>query len=58
VTVFDEYRRAPVPEGFRSVGFTLTLRAHGRTLSSEEADAIVQWVKEALREELGLTTRG
>jgi phenylalanyl-tRNA synthetase beta chain len=58
VTVFDEYRGAPVPEGFRSVGFTLTLRAHDRTLSSEEADAIVQRVKEALREELGLTTRG
>lgn len=58
VTVFDEYRGAPVPPGHRSVGFSLTLRAADRTLSSEDADAIVQRIKDALRDELGLTTRG
>ncbi len=58
VTVFDEYRGAPVPEGFRSVGFTITLRAKDRTLSSEEADQIVQRIKDALQKNYGLTTRG
>ncbi|MER3502068.1 MAG: phenylalanine--tRNA ligase subunit beta [Candidatus Fervidibacterota bacterium] len=58
VTVFDEYRGAPVPHGFRSVGVTLTLRAKDRTLSSEEADKLVQRIKDAIRTELGLTTRG
>ncbi|MGQ9463151.1 MAG: phenylalanine--tRNA ligase subunit beta [Candidatus Fervidibacter sp.] len=58
VTVFDEYRGAPVPEGHRSVGFSITLRAKDRTLSSEEADEIVQQIKTALQEDLGLTTRG
>jgi len=56
--VFDEYRGAPVPHGFRSVGVTLTLRAKDRTLSSEEADKLVQRIKDAIRTELGLTTRG
>ncbi len=58
VTVFDEYRGAPVPEGFRSVGFSLTLRAKDRTLSSEETDQIIQRIKDALRETYNLTTRG
>lgn len=58
VTVFDEYRGAPVPEGLRSVGFSITLRAKDRTLSSEEADEIVQQIKVALQENLGLKTRG
>lgn len=58
VTVFDEYRGEPIPEGHRSVGFTVVLRAKDRTLSSEEADQIVQQIKTALQVELGLMTRG
>lgn len=58
VTVFDEYRGTPIPEGHRSVGFTITLRAKDRTLSSDEADQIVQQIKTALQTELGLMTRG
>ncbi len=58
VTVFDEYRGAPIPEGYRSVGFTIVLRAEDRTLSSDEADQIVQQIKIALQFELGLMTRG
>lgn len=58
VTVFDEYRGMPVPEGYRSVAFSITLRARDRTLSGSEADALVQRIKEALRERFGLTTRG
>ncbi len=58
VTVSDEYRGEQVPKGYRSVAFTLTLRASDRTLSGEEANAIVQHIKKALRDEWGLTTRG
>jgi phenylalanyl-tRNA synthetase beta chain len=57
-SVFDEYRGAPIPEGHRSVGFTITLRAKDRTLSSDEADQIVQQIKAAIQTELGLTIRG
>jgi len=57
-SVFDEYRGAPVPEGHRSVGFTITLRAKDRTLSSDEADEVVQQIKAAIQTELGLTIRG
>jgi phenylalanyl-tRNA synthetase beta chain len=57
-SVFDEYRGAPIPEGQRSVGFTITLRAKDRTLSSDEADQIVQQIKAAIQTELGLTIRG
>jgi phenylalanyl-tRNA synthetase beta chain len=57
-SVFDEYRGAPIPEGHRSVGFTITLRAKDRTLSSDEADQIVQQIKAAIQTELSLTIRG
>ncbi len=58
VTVFDEYRSAPIPEGYRSVGFTIVLRAKDRTLSSEEVEQIVQQIKAELNSKLGLATRG
>lgn len=58
VNVFDEYRGKPIQEGYRSVGFTLVLRAKDRTLSSEEADQVVQQIKELIQKRLGLTIRG
>jgi phenylalanyl-tRNA synthetase beta chain len=38
--LFDVYTGAPVPAGFRSLAYALTLRAPGRTLTSEEATAV------------------
>ncbi|MBC7291619.1 MAG: phenylalanine--tRNA ligase subunit beta, partial [Actinotalea sp.] len=40
VRVFDVYRGAPVPEGHKSVAFSLRLRAADRTLTSAEAAAV------------------
>jgi phenylalanyl-tRNA synthetase beta chain len=38
--VFDVYRGAPVPDGHKSVAFSLRLRAPDRTLTSAEAAAV------------------
>lgn len=38
--VFDVYRGAPVPDGHKSVAFSLRLRAADRTLTSAEAAAV------------------
>ena len=38
--LFDVYTGPPVPEGARSLAYTLTLRAPDRTLTSEEATAV------------------
>ncbi|WP_225754191.1 phenylalanine--tRNA ligase subunit beta [Actinotalea sp. Marseille-Q4924] len=38
--VFDVYRGAPVPDGSKSVAFSLRLRAADRTLTSAEAAAV------------------
>jgi phenylalanyl-tRNA synthetase beta chain len=38
--LFDVYTGPPVPAGFRSLAYALTLRAPDRTLTSEEATAV------------------
>jgi phenylalanyl-tRNA synthetase beta chain len=38
--LFDVYTGSPVPEGRRSLAYSLTLRAPDRTLTSEEATAV------------------
>ncbi|MCS7223115.1 MAG: phenylalanine--tRNA ligase subunit beta [Armatimonadetes bacterium] len=56
--VFDEYRGTAVPSGHRSIAYALVLRAADRTLTQSEADEIVQRVKDRLKADLGLQTRG
>lgn len=41
IVLFDEYRGAPIPPGFRSLAYQLTFRALDRTLTDEEVDAQV-----------------
>nr|WP_309225382.1 phenylalanine--tRNA ligase subunit beta [Quadrisphaera sp. INWT6] len=40
VRLFDVYTGAPVPEGHRSLAFSLRLRAQGRTLTAADAAAV------------------
>ncbi|HYH24481.1 MAG TPA: phenylalanine--tRNA ligase subunit beta, partial [Blastococcus sp.] len=40
LTLFDVYTGAPVPAGFRSLAYALTLRAPDRTLTGEEAAVV------------------
>jgi phenylalanyl-tRNA synthetase beta chain len=44
VALFDVFTGAPVPEGRKSLAFSVDLRTPDRTLTDEEADAAVQAV--------------
>lgn len=57
VSLFDIYRGKGVEDGKKSVAFNLVLRADDRSLTAEEADADVQSILEALKNELGATLR-
>ena len=57
VELFDIYRGTNIPEGKKSVAFSLTLRADDRSLTAEEADADVKAILEALESELGAVLR-
>ena len=57
VELFDIYRGANIPEGKKSVAFSLTLRADDRSLTAEEADADVKAILETLEKELGAVLR-
>ena len=55
--LFDVYTGAGIPEGKKSVAFSLTLRADDRSLTAEEADADVKSILDALEKELGAVLR-
>jgi len=57
VQLFDIYTGAPIPEGKKSVAFSLTLRADDRTLTDTEADADVKSILSLLEIELGASLR-
>lgn len=57
VELFDIYRGTNIPEGKKSVAFSLTLRADDRSLTAEEADADVKAILETLEKELGAVLR-
>ena len=46
--LFDVYRGANIPEGKKSAAFALKLRADDRTLTDEEAEAVVQKILTAV----------
>ena len=52
VALFDIYTGAGIPEGKKSVAFSLTLRADDRSLTAEEADEDVKNILETLEREL------
>jgi phenylalanyl-tRNA synthetase beta chain len=57
IFLFDVYEGKPVPEGERSLAFSLTFRAPDRTLSSEEVDSLMNQIKETLKERLEAKVR-
>jgi len=57
VALFDIYRGRGVADGSKSVAFSLTLRADGRSIVAAEADEEVKAVLEALEKELGAVLR-
>jgi phenylalanyl-tRNA synthetase beta chain len=45
VRAFDEYRGEQVPEGQKSIAFTLTFRSPERTLTDAEVDKVMSEIK-------------
>ena len=57
IRLFDIYRGIGVPEGKKSMAFSLELRADDRTLTDADSEGVVSKVLTALAEKLGATLR-
>ena len=57
VKLFDIYRGTGVPEGKKSMAFSLELRADDRTLTDTDSEGVVSKVLSALKEKLDATLR-
>ena len=57
VKLFDIYRGVGVPEGKKSMAFSLELRADDRTLTDTDSELVVSKVLKALEEKLNATLR-
>ena len=57
VKLFDIYRGTGVPEGKKSMAFSLELRADDRTLTDTDSEQVVNKVLKALAEKLDATLR-
>ena len=57
VKLFDIYRGTGVPEGKKSMAFSLELRADDRTLTDADSEGVVSKVLTALSEKLGAILR-
>ena len=57
VKLFDIYRGTGVPEGKKSMAFSLELRADDRTLTDADSEAVMTKVLAAVQEQLGATLR-
>lgn len=57
VKLFDIYRGTGVPEGKKSMAFSLELRADDRTLTDTDSESVVNKVLTALKDKLGATLR-
>jgi phenylalanyl-tRNA synthetase beta chain len=57
VKLFDIYRGVGVPEGKKSMAFSLELRADDRTLTDADSEGVMSKVLSALSEKLGATLR-
>ncbi len=57
VSLFDIYRGTGIPEGKKSLAFSLSLRADDRTLTDSDSEAVTAKVLAALAEKLGAALR-
>jgi len=57
VTLFDAYEGAPLPAGQRNLAFSLTFRRHDRTLEDNEVEAVMERVRDSVRQHLGAQIR-
>jgi phenylalanyl-tRNA synthetase beta chain len=57
VKLFDIYRGTGVPEGKKSMAFSLELRADDRTLTDTDSEGVITRVLDALKEKLDAILR-
>jgi len=57
LTLFDVYQGKQVPEGKKSVAYSLILRDENKTLAEEDIDRVISKVILSLKEELGAILR-
>jgi phenylalanyl-tRNA synthetase beta chain len=57
VVLFDVFTGAPIPEGKKSLAFSVAFRAPDRTLTDEEADEVVQRIVQAVAARFGAELR-
>ncbi len=57
VRIFDQYSGSPIPEGKKSLGYTVCYRAKDRTLTDEEVNSIHHSLISKMRQEFGATLR-
>jgi phenylalanyl-tRNA synthetase beta chain len=57
VRVFDCYRGAPIPEGKKSLAYTIAYRASDRTLTDDEVNAVHERVRAHLSARFAVTLR-
>lgn len=57
IRLFDIYRGTGIPEGKKSMAFSLELRADDRTLTDTDSDTTTTNVLDALQREIGATLR-
>ena len=57
VKLFDIYRGTGVPEGKKSMAFSLELRADDRTLTDTDSEGVVTKVLNALKDKLNASLR-
>ncbi|MBQ2893846.1 MAG: phenylalanine--tRNA ligase subunit beta [Oscillospiraceae bacterium] len=57
IRLFDIYRGVGVPDGKKSMAFSLELRSDDRTLTDQDSEAVMTKVLNALKEKLGAILR-
>ena len=57
IRLFDIYRGVGIPEGKKSMAFSLELRSDDRTLTDADSDSVIKNVLDALQEEIGAILR-
>ena len=56
-TLFDVYKGSQIPEGKKSVAYSVTFRADDRTLTDDEISAVFDKILSGLKEQLGAELR-
>jgi len=57
LTLFDVYKGKQVPDGKKSMAYTIVFRAEDRTLTDEDVNPVVETILKTLEDKLGVTLR-